>query len=65
MSELLYELLGLVYWAAIAGGVMWWIWSRRRGSRPRVRTPREEAELARLRAAIDGGHHKPGGRPGR
>jgi len=65
MSELLYGLFGLAYWAAIVGGVLWWIWSMRRSSRPRVRTPREEAELAGLRAAIDLGRREPAGRPGR
>jgi hypothetical protein len=65
MSELLYDLLGLAYWAAIVGGVLWWIWIMRRGSRPRVRTPREEAELAGLRTAMDRGGREPAGRPGR
>lgn len=63
MSELLADMLGLVYWAAIAGGVLWWIWSMRRGSRPRTRTPREEAELAGLRVARERGRHEPAGRP--
>ena len=64
MSELLYDLLGLVYWAAIIGGVLWWIWSIRRSSRPRSRTPREEAELAGLRAAIERNERQTAGRPG-
>jgi len=58
MIELLYGLLGLAYWAAIIGGVLWLIWSLRRGRRPRKRTAREEAELAGLRAAIDRGRQQ-------
>jgi len=65
MSELLSDLLGLAYWAAIVGGVLWLLWSMRRRSRPRARTPREEAELASLRAAIHRGRHEPAGRSGR
>lgn len=58
MSELLYDLLGLAYWAVIIGAVLWWIWSIRRARRPRARTPREQAELAGLRAAIDRDRHE-------
>jgi len=65
MSQLLYDLLGLAYWAAIAGGVLWWVWSMRRRSRPRVRTPQEQAELAGLRAAMDRDRSRPEGRLGR
>ncbi len=65
MSQLLCDLLGLAYWAAIGGGVLWWILSMRRNSRPRVRTPREQAELAELRAAIDRARREPAGRLGR
>ena len=64
MSELLFGLVGLGYWAAIIGGVLWWIWSIRRSGRPRLRTPREDAELAGLRAAIDRGVRQRAGRPG-
>jgi len=64
MSELLFDLLGLAYWAAIVGGVLWWIWSIRRSSRPRSRTAREDAELAGLRAAIDRGQNQPARPPG-
>lgn len=53
MSDLLYDLLGLAYWAAIIGGLLWWFLSIRRARRPRVRTPQEHAELAGLRAAIE------------
>lgn len=63
MSELLFDLLGLAYWAAIVGGVLWWIWSIRRSRRTRWRTPREDAELAGLRAAIDRGRRQTAGRP--
>ncbi len=63
MSELLYHLLGLAYWAAIVGGVLWWIWVIRRAGRPRIRTPREDAELAGLRAAIDRDRRATAGRP--
>lgn len=64
MSELLSDLLVLAYWAAIIGGVLWWIWSIRRSSRPRSRTPREDAELAGLRTAIDRDRRQPASRPG-
>lgn len=53
MTELLYDLLGLAYWAAILGGLLWWFLSVRKARRPRVRTPQEHAEIAGLRAAID------------
>ncbi len=65
MRELLYDLLGLAYWAAIVGGLLWWVWSIRRGNRPPGRTPREEAELAGLRAAIERDRREPAGRPRR
>lgn len=65
MSELLYDLLRLTYWAALIGGVLWWISSLRRGKRPPARTPREEAELAGLRAAMDRGGHPSSADPGR
>ena len=63
MSELLSDLLGLVYWVAIVGGVLWWIWSIGRSSRARSRTPREDAELAGLHAAIDRDRSLTAGRP--
>lgn len=63
MSELLYDLLGLAYWAAIIGAVLWWVWSVRRARRPRARTPREQAELTGLRAAIDRDRQKASRRP--
>ena len=65
MSQLLYDLLGLAYWAAIVGGVLWWILSMRRNSRPRVRTLQEQAELAGLRAAMDRDRSGPEVRLGR
>ena len=65
MSELLYDLLGLAFWTAIAGWILWWIWSMRRSSRPRVRTPREDAELAGLRAAMERRRSEPAEHPGR
>lgn len=64
MSESSYDLLGFVSWAAVVAGVLWWIWSIRRSSRPRSRTPREQAELAGLRAAIDRGRSQSTGRAG-
>lgn len=64
MSELLYDLLGLAYWAAITGAVAWWIWSIRKARRPRALTPREQAELSGLRAAIDRDRRATAGRPG-
>lgn len=64
MSELLRDLLGLAYWAAIVGGVLWWVWSIRRSRRARSRTPREAAELAGLRAAIERDRRQTAGRPG-
>ena len=63
MSELLYDLRGLAYWFAVIGVVLWWIWSIRRARRPRARTPREQAELAGLRAAIDRDRHEASRRP--
>jgi len=68
MSELLYDVLAGAFWVVTIAGVLWWIWSVRRVSRPRARTPREEAELAGLRAAraaLDRGRREPSGRPGR
>jgi len=64
VSELLYDLLGLAYWAAIIGGLLWWFLAVRKARRPRVRTPQEEAELAGLRAAIDRDRRRPAVRPG-
>ena len=64
MSEVLSDLLGLACWAAIVGGLLWWIWSIRRSAGARLRTPREDAELAGLRAAIDSGRRQTAGRPG-
>lgn len=53
MTDLLFDLLGLAYWAAIIGLVGWWVWRMKKASKPRRRTPREEAELAGLRAALE------------
>ncbi len=53
MTRVLYDALGYAYWAAIIGGVLWWIWSMRRHDRPPARTSREQAELAGLRAATE------------
>lgn len=53
MSGLLSDLLGLAYWGALAGGLLWWFLAVRKARRPRVRTPQEDAELIGLRAAID------------
>lgn len=64
MSELLYDLLGLAYWAAIIGGLLWWFLAVRKARRPRVRTPQEETELAGLRAAIDRDRREQAARPG-
>ena len=63
MNELLDDLLGLVYWAAILGGILWWIWSIRQSSQTRSRTPREDAELAGLQAAIDRDRRQSQARP--
>ncbi len=63
MKELLYDLLGLAYWAAILGGVAWWIWSIRKARRPRAMTPRDQDELAGLRAAIDRNRRATADRP--
>ncbi len=52
MTDLLLDLLGFAYWAAIIGFVVWWVWSIKKASRPRRRTPREQAELASLRTAL-------------
>lgn len=64
MRELLYDLLSFAYWAAIIGGVAWWIWSIRKARRPVARSPREQAELAGLRAAIDRDRRATSGRSG-
>lgn len=61
MSELLYGLLSYAYWAAIIGGIVWWVWSMRRSRRAPVRTPREDAELAGLRAATHRAAEQPTG----
>ncbi len=53
------ELLAYAYWAAIVGVVLWWVWSMRKASKPRRRTPREEAELAGLRDAIERSQRSP------
>lgn len=53
MVPLIYDLLGLVFWLGTIGLVVWWVWSMRKAAKPRRRTPREEAELSSLRAAID------------
>lgn len=63
MSELLYDLLGLAYWAAIIGGLLWWFLAVRKARRPRVRTRQEHAELAGLRAAIDRDRRAQAARP--
>lgn len=48
-----YEFVVLVVWIATFALIAWWLWGMRKASRPRKRTPREDAELASLRAAID------------
>ena len=53
MIELFYDLLGLIFWVGTFALIAWWIWGMKKASAPRKRTPREEAELASLRAAID------------
>lgn len=53
MIDLFYDLLGLAYWLAIIGLVVWVVWSMKKASKPRKRSPREQAELASLRAAMD------------
>ena len=58
MTDLFFDLLGLAYWAAIIGLVGWWVWSIQKASRPQRRTPREEAELAGLRAALERAERK-------
>ncbi len=58
MTDLLLDLLGLAYWVALIGLVLWWVCSMKKASRPRPRTPREEAELQSLRAAIERGHRE-------
>ncbi len=58
MTDLLLDLLGLAYWAAVIGLIVWWVWSMKKASRPRPRTPREEAELHSLRVAIERGHRE-------
>lgn len=47
------DLFAVVYWAGTAAVVVWWLWSMRKASQPRRRTPREAAELASLLAAIE------------
>lgn len=53
MTDLLFDLLGYAYWAAIVGVVVWWVWSMNKASKRRRRSPREDAELAGLRDAIE------------
>lgn len=53
MTELLDDPLALLYWVAIAAVVVWWAASMRKASRPRRRSPREDAELASVLAAIE------------
>lgn len=53
MIDLLYDLLGVAYWLGIIGLVVWVVWSMKKASTPRKRSPREEAELASIRAATD------------
>lgn len=49
----LYDLVVLVVWVGTFALIGWWLWGMRKARAPRKRTPREEAELASLRAAID------------
>lgn len=53
MIDAFYDLLGLAYWLAIIVFVVWWVMSIRKAGKPRPRTPREEAELAALRQALE------------
>lgn len=53
MIDLLDDLFGLLIWVGSLALVAWWLWGMKKASTPRKRTPREEAELASLRAAID------------
>jgi hypothetical protein len=53
MTGLLTDPLALLYWVAIAAAVVWWAWSMRKAARPRRRSPREDAELACVLAAIE------------
>ena len=64
MTQLLSDLLGLTFWTAIVGGVLWWVWSIRRSSRSRTQTPAEDAELAGLQAAFDRDRRRAAGRQG-
>lgn len=53
MIDLFYDLLGLAYWLGIIGLVVWVVWSMKKAAKPRKRSPREQAELSSLRAAMD------------
>lgn len=46
------DLVGIAYWALIAGLAVWWVRSLRRASWPLPRTPQDHAELARVKAAL-------------
>ncbi len=65
MTDLLFDLLGYAYWAAIVGVVVWWVWSMNKASKPRRRTLREERELAGLRDAIERSQRSPKAPPRR
>lgn len=47
-----YALLEIGFWVATLGLILWWFLSMRKASKPRVRTPREQAELDSVRAAV-------------
>ena len=46
------DVLRYAYWLAIIALVVWWVRSMRRVAKPAARSPLEERELNRVRAAL-------------
>ncbi len=46
------DILRYAYWLAIIALVVWWVRGMRRAAKPTVRSPLDERELTRVRAAL-------------